>query len=386
MAGRLPGDLEVEPTRALLSDLLERSRLYKNSKDFKDLLAFVVALGNMAPFNALLLQIQKPGLRFAASAFDWKKKFSRTVKEGARPLLIMWPFGPVAMVYDVVDTHGPPLPPTVVDAFRATGPLTASEIAEHRRVLRKSGINVELIEYGDAHAGHVGANPPHKDGEDRQGQTIIGRQSTRKRERPKYEIRLNAKHAANVQFATLAHELAHLFLGHLGEDAYLSIPKRPRQSLEIRELEAEAVSYLVCRRRGVDSRADAYLSGYVTANTTIKNVDLYAIARAAGHVETALDIAPKISFEERDHSDDARSDDAPRSIFYSSRHSLSLACIYSEMFGAPIPDDVARAAAANGTLQDLMAAVDKAAKDKRPIKDWTPFANASRHFSETPKT
>jgi hypothetical protein len=38
----------------------------------------------------------------------------------------------------------------------------------------------------------------------------------------------------------------------------------------------------------------------VTANTPIKNVDLDAIARAAGHVENALDIAPKISFEERD--------------------------------------------------------------------------------------
>jgi hypothetical protein len=26
--------------------------------------------------------------------------------EGARPLLILWPFGPVALVYDVMDTAG----------------------------------------------------------------------------------------------------------------------------------------------------------------------------------------------------------------------------------------------------------------------------------------
>jgi hypothetical protein len=34
---------------------------------------------------------------------------------------------------------------------------------------------------------------------------------------------------------------------------------------------------------------------------------------------------------------------------------VSLARVYSAMFGAPIPDVVASAAAANGTLQDLMA-------------------------------
>jgi hypothetical protein len=83
-------------------------------------------------------------LGFSDSVRRPEEEVQSDVNEGARPLLIMWPFGPVAMVYDVVDTDGPPLPATVVDAFRATGRLTASAIAEHRRVLRKSGINVEL--------------------------------------------------------------------------------------------------------------------------------------------------------------------------------------------------------------------------------------------------
>ena len=89
--------------RSLLADLLEDSRLYHTSKDYADLLDFVSRLRNFAPFNAMLLHVQKPGLTFAASAWDWKTRFNRTIKEDARPLVILWPFCPVALVYDVLD-------------------------------------------------------------------------------------------------------------------------------------------------------------------------------------------------------------------------------------------------------------------------------------------
>ena len=41
------------------------------------------------------------------------------MKEGACPLLILWPFSPVALVYDVDDTEGEPLPDSVLQASRA---------------------------------------------------------------------------------------------------------------------------------------------------------------------------------------------------------------------------------------------------------------------------
>jgi hypothetical protein len=34
---------------------------------------------------------------------NWEKRFERTVKDGARPLLILWLFGLVALIYDVKD-------------------------------------------------------------------------------------------------------------------------------------------------------------------------------------------------------------------------------------------------------------------------------------------
>src|SRR2546422_3049424 len=119
---------ETKAARSLLDQLLADSRLYTQSKDYKELLDFVVRLRNFAPFNAMLLQVQKPGLSYAASARDWRERFRRWPKEGARPLLILWPFGPVALVYDVMDTEGEPLPRDVASFF-ARGNLDEGKLS-----------------------------------------------------------------------------------------------------------------------------------------------------------------------------------------------------------------------------------------------------------------
>jgi len=78
-----PSLFESEAARSLLDQLLTDSRLYTRSKDYKDLLDFVARMRNFAPFNAMLLQVQKPGLRFAASAYDWRERFGRQPRRGA---------------------------------------------------------------------------------------------------------------------------------------------------------------------------------------------------------------------------------------------------------------------------------------------------------------
>jgi antirestriction protein ArdC len=86
------------------------------------------------------------------------------------------------------------------------------------------------------------------------------------------------------------HELAHLYLGHLGPDKHLGIPNRSNQNHKVRELEAESVSYLVCSRNGVHSNSESYLADYVTAHETVENLDLYSILKAAGKVEVILEL------------------------------------------------------------------------------------------------
>jgi hypothetical protein len=50
---------DPDVVRSLLDQLLADARLYTLGKDYKELLDFVVRLRNFAPFNAMLLQLQK---------------------------------------------------------------------------------------------------------------------------------------------------------------------------------------------------------------------------------------------------------------------------------------------------------------------------------------
>lgn len=269
-----------QAARSLLDQLLADSRLYTQSRDYKELLDFVVRLRNFAPFNAMLLQVQKPGLSYAASARDWRERFCRRPKEGARPLLILWPFGPVALVYDVMDTEGKQLPEDVVSFF-ARGEIDEIKLGSFESLLKKRGIEWCWVDAGDQKAGSI---------------RVVQRASNDK-EATQYRIHINRNHDPAVKFATLAHELGHLFLGHLGQDRKLDIPERRDLADSQQEIEAESVAYLVCERNGVKSKSQTYLSDFVNANTTVDQIDVYQVMRAAGQVESLLGLAAHIRFD-----------------------------------------------------------------------------------------
>ena len=262
--------------RAFLDQLLSDSRLYRRSKDYKELLTFVVRLRKFAPFNAMLLQVQKPGLSYAASIRDWLERFGRRPKEGARPLLILQPFGPVALVYDVLDTEGRPLPRDVA-SFPASGSISRQTLRSFEKPLMRKNITLSWVDAGDRRAGYVRIvhRPPDHD------------------DPTQYGIWINRNHEPAIQFTTLAHELGHLYLGHLGPDRKLSIPVRRPLKHDQREIEAESVAYIVCHRNGIQPQSQKYLSNFVDSNTSSNDVDVYQVMRAAGKVETILNLAAK---------------------------------------------------------------------------------------------
>ena len=270
---------EHEAARSLLDQLFKDSRLYKRSKDYKELLEFVVRLRNFAPFNAMLLQVQKPGLSYAASARDWRERFGRTPKEGARPLLILWPFGPVALVYDVQDTEGRPLPEDVA-AFFAQGVIDQARFKDFLPRLEKHHVEIRFVDAGDHSAGSI------------RPQNIAGENKIRG-----YRVHLNQNHGTAVQFATLAHELGHLFLGHLGRDRQLNVPQRSTLSNAQEELEAESVAFLLCERNGIKSKSETYLQKFVAQDTTVDDLDFYQVMRAAGQVEALLGLTAQTKYD-----------------------------------------------------------------------------------------
>jgi len=272
--------IETAVARSLLDQLLEDSRLYKSGADYKQLLDFVVRLRNFAPFNAMLLQIQKPGLMYAASARDWRERFGRLVDEDARPLLILWPFGPVALVYDVKDTTGQDLPADV-SPFIADGVFNADRLLEFEVLLSKKQIRWVHLDAGEGKAGSI---------------RCVSR-AGKSDQASQYEMHINEKHEPAVKFSTLIHELAHLSLGHLGKDGYLKIPDRPHLSHAQVELEAESVAYIVCQRNGIKPKSESYLSKYVSQDITTDSLDLYQIMRAAGQAETLLGLGAHTKYD-----------------------------------------------------------------------------------------
>lgn len=271
---------EVHTTRSILDQLLAESRIYKTSKDYKDLLDFVVRLRNFAPFNAMLLHLQKPGLSYAASARDWRERFGRYPTEEARPLLVLRPFGPVALVYDVLDTEGASLPEDVA-CFVARGEIDEMEMRRFEDALKRKNIETHWVDAGDRSAGLI---------------RVVSR-ATSDKEATRYRININRNHHTAVQFATLVHELAHLTLGHLGPDRRLNIVGRPVSLHARQELEAESVAYIICARNGVKSKSETYLSIFVDENTTVDDLDVYQVMRAAGQVEAMLGLAKQARFD-----------------------------------------------------------------------------------------
>ena len=274
---------DEETSRNLLASLLEDSCLYHRSADFKELLAFTARLRNVAPFNAMLLHIQKPGIQYVATKFDWRSSFGRTIKDGTRPLLILVPFGPVALVYDVADTEGRELPKTILNPFPAQGNMTKERINRFIELLAKKRIEVRRFAYGSGKAGDIQAST-----------TYVGPESGYHGKEDKtvkcYVVHANTNHNPNEQFATIAHELAHLFLGHLGGDKELKISSRTGLSHAQVELEAETTSYLICARNGIKSESEIYLADFMKDNTVVNNLDLYLVMKSAGQVETLLEL------------------------------------------------------------------------------------------------
>ena len=194
--------------------------------------------------------------------------------------MILWPFAPVALVYDVMDTEGDPLPEDVA-SFVAVGSIGEDRLRSFESLLRKKRISLCWVDAGDRNAGLI----------------RVVQRPTDEKQATQYRVHVNRNHDPAVQFTTLAHELGHLYVGHLGPDSKLKIPGRRRLSHEQKEIEAESVAFIVCQRNGINPKSQTYLSSFVDSDTAIDDVDVYQVMRAAGQVETTLGLAARSQFD-----------------------------------------------------------------------------------------
>lgn len=272
---------------ACLDILFSNVKRYRKSGQAKELFEFTASFPKLAPLNAMLVHIQQPGSRMVATAYDWLEKYGRTLKFNAKPLIILWPFAPVTFVFDISDTeptdHAKEIPEEVINPFRPSGyldPLVWDTLYDN---LPGLGILAVWTDLGSQRGGSI--------------QRMRGKYRLRyddKYVKILYAIKLSRKADQFTNFSTLTHELGHLFCGHL---AYQSndkrFPKReelakkdPKELKTIEEFEAEAVSWLVCRRLGLKTPSDRYLSSYwADKDKDLPDISLNNILWAAGKIE-----------------------------------------------------------------------------------------------------
>ena len=115
---------ETEQEKKSLDELFAAAGSYRKSKKYFELLDFIRRFPDLAPYNAMLIHIQRPGSQYVLTATKWQKEFGRHIVSGARPMVILRPFGPVSFVFDISDTAGGrPVPESLINPFNSDGEI-----------------------------------------------------------------------------------------------------------------------------------------------------------------------------------------------------------------------------------------------------------------------
>ena len=275
-----------DAAKRALDDLFENAAQYKTSASYRELLQFTARFRFYSPFNAMLIHVQMRGAKFVAPAHRWAKTYRRTIRPGARPLVILQPMGPVMFVFDVADTEprpdAPSLPREVENPFEVLSGRIGDELATTIRSAVRDGIEVEETNAGSQLAGSIQTTPS---GKQLKFQAKIKPQPEFTWVPRRYYLCLNKNHSPESRYATLTHELGHLYAGHLGTPNEKWWADRRGLGKNTEEFEAESICYLVCNQLGIANPSDEYLSGYFKNSNEVPNISLDCVMKAAGLIE-----------------------------------------------------------------------------------------------------
>ena len=279
-----------DAAKRALDDLFSIAGRYRATKAYKELVDFVARFRFYSPFNALLIHLQKPGVVFVAPAHRWRDEYKREIVPGARPIVILRPMGPVMFVFDVSQTEptedAPELPSEVTDPFPASGAAIGPGLPRAIENGKRDGVRVRSVSLGSQGAGSIKVFP--RDGISQKFQDGLDRlrRPTYVEVPVRYDLLVNSKHSPEAQYATLTHELAHLYCGHLGSPNPKWWPNRRGLKEEEREFEAESISYMVCTRLGIKTSSAGYLASYIEKKAEVPSISLELVMKTAGLIES----------------------------------------------------------------------------------------------------
>jgi hypothetical protein len=254
--------------------LVRHASAYRTSVAFREMLDFMANFRDYAPFNNMLIRLQNPTCSFFATAADWKRRFNRQLKDDARPMLILAPKHPVMLMYALDATEGPPLPQELQRLSRFEGDWQSEWLSRTVTNAARDHIAVHFKTLSESNSGFA---------------QIRFEENTGGRLRIVVHDELDEP----SRYGVLCHELAHIYLGHLGAGDDGWWPARPGLRNAAIEFEAEAVAYVVTGRLGLQGSSAAYLSRYFADTEIPQGSSLDLIAKVAGRLEQmAKDVLP----------------------------------------------------------------------------------------------
>ena len=235
---------------------------YRDSNEFKKMLDFIGSFPYLAPYNAMLVQMQKPGATFVLTGKKWAE-YGRQPKLNGQKLIVLKPFGPVQCVFDYEDTEPIPNATKVMKEADLIKKYTES-LQQAQGDLDKKKMDTlvsNLPVYGiylddnflasNSYGGYI--MPYH----DQKLKVKIDKDYDMEIS-SNFVISVNKKQSNAAKFHTICHELGHLFCNHQCYDKR----KKRKLTLKEKEFEAETVAWLMCKRHGISNPSEEYLASY----------------------------------------------------------------------------------------------------------------------------
>ena len=278
-------DLFETEKRDKIDELLYLTGRYRNSNEFYELMEFCAKFRTLSPYNAMLVQMQRPGARYVLSASAWDKKYNTKIKLNARPLIILVPFGPVDYVFDIDETditNKKSFLESLTDPFKTKGSIEDKIYKNLVDNLKFLGIRLESVQFGSQQNAEIRFCKEVKTIE---YEFSVNKKFYKNIKLPQYyQISVSNKNNTTDNFASIIHELGHFFCEHL------ITPNNkwwnPRNlSHSIKEFEAEAIAWLICERVGIINPSEKYLAGYIKQNAEIPNISIDLILKAVNQIE-----------------------------------------------------------------------------------------------------
>jgi hypothetical protein len=243
-----------------------------------------------SPYNALLMLLQRPAATYVLPAHQWAERYGYVIRPGEQPMVLLQPGGPLMFLLDVSQVEpgaqALPLPQDLLNPY-AMSHIPDLELAAHwiEENAKFDGVRVVDAPLGIGFAGCV--SPARA--------AISQRVTVRKRpvevvhEIPvRYDVELNRSYSPTEKLMTLAHELGHVYCGHLGASPEGHWKDRHRIDLSLRELEAESVARVVMGTVAPGVDLPDHLHQYFDVVPDLEGVSLEVVLRSAGRI---LDIA-----------------------------------------------------------------------------------------------